>query len=107
MKAVMKKTVEKLKNVQTHLTPSQKKELYFSVKYLERDESKKNNIINDCSIYCEACMVNHSLLITNDYRFVRVLSGRVWDVFQAVVSKTLNVEPVPLVIAEEIITGVV
>ena len=82
-----------------------KKEVYFSTKYLEKDKYSKKNLINDCGIYCEACLLQRSLLITYDYRFVRILSGRVWDVFQNEVSKTLAVDPVPLVMAERIITG--
>lgn len=105
MKEIMKRTVEGVKAMRTELTPREKKELHCAINFFEKDEFKEDNIINDYTIYCEACLISHLLSITKHHRFVQILSGRVWDVFQTSVSKTLAVEPVPLVCAEKLITG--
>ena len=82
-----------------------KKQLEFAIRSLRKPSTQKGNVLNDCLIYCEACLIKHCLLVTNDHKFKRLMSDKVWEVFTQLVKAKLEVEPVPLVLAEEIIVG--
>ena len=103
----MKITLERLNDLILSTTsPLEEKQLYFSTLNLKKQPTQRGNVFNDCQIYCEACLLEHSLLVTSEFKFVQVFSNKkAWDIFQESVGKVVSVDPVSLVFADTLIVG--